>query len=70
MVFGFYVISLSLDQDTNQLLKTTEYGTKVYTDGKRNWGLFGLTISITQFIVFITPNSKMVGLIAKRLFGK
>ena len=33
-------------------------------------GPFGFTISITQFSVFITHNSKMVGPIAKRLFDK
>ena len=33
-------------------------------------GPFGFTISIIQFSVSITHNSKMVGLIAKRLFGK
>ena len=33
-------------------------------------GVFGLVISITHISVFITHNSKMVGPIAKRLFGK
>ena len=34
------------------------------------YGLFGLTNSVTQFSVSITHNSKMVGPIVKRLFGK
>ena len=34
------------------------------------WGPFGFTISITQFSVFIIHNSKMIGPITKRLFGK
>ena len=33
-------------------------------------GPFGLSIFIIQFFVSITHNSKMVGLIAKRLFSK
>ena len=33
-------------------------------------GAFGLAFLVTQFSVSITHNSKMVGLIAKRLFGK
>ena len=32
--------------------------------------LFGQGVSTTQFLVFITHNSKMVGPIAKRLFGQ
>ena len=32
--------------------------------------LFGWPVSVTKFSVFITHNSKMVGPIAKRLFGK
>ena len=32
--------------------------------------MFGLAISITHISVFITHNSKIVGAIAKRLFGK
>ena len=32
--------------------------------------LFGLTVSVTQFSVSITHNSKMMGPIAKRLFGQ
>ena len=33
-------------------------------------GVFGLPISVTQFLVSITHNSKMVGPMTKRLFGK
>ena len=33
-------------------------------------GVFGLPVSITQFLVSITHNSKMVGPMTKRLFGK
>ena len=33
-------------------------------------GVFGLAIFITHISVFIAHNSKMVGPIAKRLFGK
>ena len=33
-------------------------------------GAFGLANLVTQFSVFITHNSKIVGLIAKMLFGK
>ena len=36
----------------------------------KQFGLFGLANSVTQFSVFITHNSKMVEPIAKRLFGK
>ena len=35
-----------------------------------NKGVFGLVISITHISVFITHNSKIVGPITKRLFGK
>ena len=44
------------------------YGIKItITDTK---GVSGLAISITQFSVFITHNSKMVGPMTKWLFGK
>ena len=33
-------------------------------------GVFGLAISVTQFSVFITHNSKIVESMTKRLFGK
>ena len=35
-----------------------------------SWGPFGLSFLITQLSVSITHNSKMVGPIAKRLFGQ
>ena len=40
------------------------------TNGVESKSLFGLGFLITQFSVSITHNSKMVGPIAKSLFGK
>ena len=36
----------------------------------KKWSQTGWPVFVTQFSVFITHNSKMVGPIAKRLFGK
>ena len=38
--------------------------------GRESKGVFGLPVSVTQFSVSINHNSKMVGAMTKKLFGK
>ena len=59
---------------TQNLEKTIQLVKKQYDKNKiiktELYGLFGWPVSVTQFSVSITHSSKMVGPIAKRLFGK